>query len=138
LLVERSRNLVVRMKDDWSFHQRALVVYRNILCMRYSRTGINSSQQQREGQVAGSLVTESNTESSSQTSMPDEEFDEAMSLEFPDTVALADESSISIEFCFNTSQRQPSRISYELPDKFNELSGESISIFKKPTVTNEG
>jgi len=136
-LVERARDLVVRMKDERCFHQRALAVYRDILRMRHSRTGTNCSSQQREGWVAGSLVPDRNTESSSsQTLMLDEKFDEVMNIEFPDTDN--DESSISIEFCFRTSQGQPSRISCELTDKFNEVSGESVSIFKKPTVIDEG
>jgi len=136
LLVERARNLVVRMKHERSFHQRALVVYRNILHMRYSRTGTNRSWQQRDGWIAGSLVPWSNTESSCpQSLMFDEKFDEALNVEFPDIDD--DDSSISIEFCFRTSQGQPSRISCEPADKFNEVSGESLSIFIKPTVTGE-
>jgi len=59
-----------------------------------------------------------------------------MSVEFPDTDD--DESSISIEFCFRTTQGEPSRISCELTDNLREVSGESLSIFKKPTVTDEG
>jgi len=105
------------------------------LNMRYSRTGTKRSWQQ-DAWIAGSLVPQSNTESSSpQTFMLDEKFDEAMNVEFPDTDN--DDSSISIEFCFRTCQGHLSRISCEPTDKFNEVSGESLSIFIKPTVTGE-
>jgi len=137
LLLERSRNLVVRMKDQRCFHQRALVVYRDILCLRHSLTGTNCNSQQRECEVtdtSGSLAPDRNTESSSlQTLTLDEKFDEVMSLEFPDTED--DESSISIKFCVRKTQDQPSRTSCELRDKFDEVSGEILSIFKKPTLS---
>jgi len=51
LLLERARNLVVRMKDHRSLHQQALVVYRDLLNLRNSRTCTAdcSSFQNREG-----------------------------------------------------------------------------------------
>jgi len=135
LLVERARKLVVRMKDHGSFHQRALVVYRDILCLGHSRTNTNFSFQKREDWVTGTsdfLLPFRNTDSSSSQTLT---LDEVMSLEFPESDD--DESSISIEFCSRTTEGQPTRISYELTDKFDEVSGESLTIFKKPTVTDE-
>jgi len=139
LLVERARKLVVRMKDHRSFHQRALVVYRDILFLGHSRTDTNCSLQQREGWVTDTpdpLVRFRNTDSSSsQTLTLDEQFDDVMSLELPDTDD--DESSISIEFCLRTSQGKSSRISCELTEEFDEVSGGSLSIFKQSTLADE-
>jgi len=136
LLVERARNLVVRLKDPRSFHQRALVVYRDILCSSSSPTGTISSLQQREEwgtDPPGSLVPYRNTESSySQTLTLDEKFDEVMNLEFPDSDD--DESSMSIEFYLRATQGEPGRISREQTEKFSEVSVERLSIFKKPTM----
>jgi len=139
LLVERARNLVVRMKDHRSFHQRALVVYRDILCLSNSRTGTNSSLQQREewGRDApGSLIPHRNTESSSSESITlDEKFDEVMNLEFPDSDD--DDSSMSIEFFLRATRGEPGQIFCEQTEKFNEVSVERLSIFKKPTMIDE-
>jgi len=136
LLVERARNLVVRMKDNKSFHRRALVVYRDILCSRHSPKGTDCSLSGRKAWIMdthGSLSPDRNKVRRSKEAFTlDEKFDQAMSIEFP--VTDDDESSTSSLNCSRTVSGEPSQTSCELISKYNDVSGESLSIFKKPPV----
>jgi len=138
LLVERARNLVVRMKNHRSLHRRALVVYRDILCSRHPPKGTDCSLQGRKAwmmDTPGSLLPDRNkVRGSSQARTLDEKFDWAMSIEFP--VTDDNESSTSSLQCSRSVSGEPSQTSCEVISKFNEVSGDSLSIFKKPAVTD--
>jgi len=147
LLLDRARNLVIRMKAYKSLHQRAKVVYRDFLNLRGSRTSTeysSSHHHEVKNNVSSAEPYENEQSWSSQMPTLDEKFEEVMAMEFPDTEE--DDSSIS-SFRLRrgeegtprglTLRKTPGETSLSSEIVFDEAFAESLSIFKKPTLADE-
>jgi len=135
LLLDRARNLVIRMKAYKSLHQRAMVVYRDFLNLRGSLTSTeysSSHPHEVKGKVSSAEAYENEQSKSFKMSTLDEKFDEVMAMEFPDTDW--DESSVSRG---PTLRKTPGETSLSSEILFDEAFSESLSIFKKPTLADE-
>jgi len=134
LLVERARNQVVRTKDHKSLHNRALLVYRDLLNRSLSRDIIEFSDTQCRARESyehpAALVRESHhVNSLSQVLTIDEKLDDVQSIKFREPME---------ESCLRTPQGEPSASSsFELISMFGDGSCSS-SIFENPTELTEG
>jgi len=145
-LIERAQNQVVKLKGNESLHHRATVVYRYFVNLSESREGIvnGSSLASRDENIdfSNCLVRESKVRESKEYSRSsqivtiDEKLEEMLNIELPET--LEEESSTAKETCMRTTQGEPSASSGEVVTLNSDASCEALSIFERPTITNEG
>jgi len=143
-LVDRARDQVVRMKDHKSLHNRALVMYRDILNLSLARSRSHESTKTLSSLCRTRESTEliSSTEcvsreynSSTQVNTLDMKQDKMLPIELPET--LDEESSSYIDYC-SRALGESSRSSCEILSILGSPLCEELLIFEKPRDTDEG
>jgi hypothetical protein len=133
----------VKMKYHKSLHNRALVMYRDILNLSLARSRLLESSETLSSQCQTHESTELTSSmecvsrehsGSSQVQTLDEKFDKMLQIQLPETVD--EESTSYIDYC-SRAHGEPSGPSCEILSIFGTPTFEEIWIFDKPRKTDE-